>query len=219
MVSEIGYQLFPTYRRGSETRDDIDRRIQLVQSHMEGHTPYKGMIKNVGEPRMAQGPYVDRIALQLPRARFLDIGCALGENVQYALFRGAHVAKGVTTDPRELAWGQELYGPNSCELMDGTALTYDDHFFDIVHARSVIHTLGSREKAERMVQEASRVLAHGGVFIGQTHTTGTRPGKRLYIASEHEFQGILSDADFTCFETQIPHPTSEDPLLYFHAVR
>jgi SAM-dependent methyltransferase len=54
---------------------------------------------------------------------------------------------------------------------DATALPFDDGSFDAVVCFTMMHHIPSRELQNRMLAEACRVLAPGGVFAGSDSTT------------------------------------------------
>lgn len=90
-------------------------------------------------------------------ARVLDLGC--GEGATLLHLGQPAGATGLDLFPEKIAFAQ-AHLPN-CRFVTGSVydLPFEDRSFDHVLVRDVIHHL---ERPERLVEEAARVLEHGG---------------------------------------------------------
>jgi 2-polyprenyl-6-hydroxyphenyl methylase/3-demethylubiquinone-9 3-methyltransferase len=111
------------------------------------------------------------IAAEIDRAfggpcRVLDLGCGGGFLSNYLAERG-HAVTGVDTTAENLAVARANDATRSAvyELGDARALPYARASFDVVCAMDLLEHV---EEPERVIAEASRVLAPGGLFIFHT---------------------------------------------------
>jgi 2-polyprenyl-6-hydroxyphenyl methylase/3-demethylubiquinone-9 3-methyltransferase len=112
------------------------------------------------------------IADQIARAfggapcRVLDLGCGGGFVSNYLAARG-HRVTGIDTTPESLAIARtsDTTRTASYELADACALPYERHSFDVVCAMDLLEHV---EEPDRLIAEASRVLAPGGLFLFHT---------------------------------------------------
>jgi 2-polyprenyl-6-hydroxyphenyl methylase / 3-demethylubiquinone-9 3-methyltransferase len=112
------------------------------------------------------------IAEELGRAfggapcRVLDLGCGAGFLSNYLAARG-HQVTGIDTTPENLTVARANDGSRTAryELGDACALPYVDASFDVVCAMDLLEHV---EDPERVIAEASRVLAPGGLFVFHT---------------------------------------------------
>lgn len=112
------------------------------------------------------------IAAELERAfgrapcRVLDLGCGGGLLANYLAERG-HLVTGIDTTPENLAIARAADRSRSAiyEVGDARALPYARHSFDVVCAMDLLEHV---EDPARVIAEASRVLAPGGLFIFHT---------------------------------------------------
>jgi methionine biosynthesis protein MetW len=94
--------------------------------------------------------------------RVLDLGCRDGSLTQY--YAASNMVTGVDIDKQALALAHERLG--ICILghdLNGEKLPFDDASFDVVVAGELLEHLID---PARIVDEAYRLLATGGMFIG-----------------------------------------------------
>lgn len=98
--------------------------------------------------------------------RVLDLGCGAGFLSNYLAARGHRVC-GLDADTESLAVARayDQTGTADYQQGDACALPYPDASFDVVCAMDLIEHV---EHPGRLVAEASRVLAPGGVFFFHT---------------------------------------------------
>ncbi len=96
----------------------------------------------------------------------LDLGCGAGFLSNYLAARG-HRVRGLDADAESLAVARayDRSGNARYQRGDACALPYPDASFDVVCAMDLLEHV---EDPERLVAEAGRVLAPGGVFFFHT---------------------------------------------------
>lgn len=99
-------------------------------------------------------------------ARVLDLGCGAGFLSNYLASRG-HAVTGIDTTEENLAVARahDPTGRVDYHRADALALPFPDRSFDVVCAMDLIEHV---EQPARLVAEASRVLAPGGLFFFHT---------------------------------------------------
>src|SRR2546421_10835596 len=90
----------------------------------------------------------------------LDVACGTGVASARAAERGARVT-GVDFSPEMIAAARKRHPAIAFETADAEALTFADASFDAVLVNFGIHHV---ERPERVIAEARRVLAPGGIF-------------------------------------------------------
>lgn len=98
--------------------------------------------------------------------RVLDLGCGGGFLSNYLAARG-HRVTGIDTTVENLtvARANDRTRTVVYERADACALPYSDHGFDVVCAMDLLEHV---EEPERVIAEAGRVLAPGGLFVFHT---------------------------------------------------
>lgn len=99
-------------------------------------------------------------------AAVLDLGCGAGFLANYLAERG-HVVTGIDTLPENL-YVAKLYDRSRAvryRVGDACALPFEDGSFDVVCAMDLLEHV---EDADRLIAEASRVLAPGGMLFFHT---------------------------------------------------
>jgi 2-polyprenyl-6-hydroxyphenyl methylase/3-demethylubiquinone-9 3-methyltransferase len=98
--------------------------------------------------------------------RVLDLGCGAGFLSNYLAMRG-HDVTGIDTTPENLTVARANDASRSAhyELGDACALPYAAGSFDVVCAMDLLEHI---EDPARVIAEASRVLAPGGLFVFHT---------------------------------------------------
>jgi 2-polyprenyl-6-hydroxyphenyl methylase/3-demethylubiquinone-9 3-methyltransferase len=98
--------------------------------------------------------------------RVLDLGCGAGFLANHLAAKG-HTVTGVDTTPENLvvARAHDATGTATYELGDACTLPYPDASFDVVCAMDLIEHVPD---PARLVAEAGRVLAPGGLFFFHT---------------------------------------------------
>ena len=107
-----------------------------------------------------------RAAAQPPR-RLLDIGCGDGRFLADAAAKLDSV--GVDVSSRALGYACRLVPSARFISCGGEALSFPDHTFDVVTLLDVIEHIPDKDEA-RVIEEAHRVLRHGGHFVISTNT-------------------------------------------------
>lgn len=112
-----------------------------------------------------RNPWIADAIGAAPR-RVLDLGCGAGFLSNYLAARGHRVC-GLDADAESLAVARAYDETGTVEYTrgDACALPYPDASFDVVCAMDLIEHV---EDPARLVAEASRVLAPGGVFFFHT---------------------------------------------------
>lgn len=113
-----------------------------------------------------------------PHHRLLDLGCGIG-NYRAELGGDYH---GIDINPDYIATVRRKHS-GTFDLMDCTALTYPDRYFDQVVSIAVTHHLDDRQ-LQAMLQGALRVCRHDGtvhVVDAILPQTGNRTFKRLWF--------------------------------------
>jgi 2-polyprenyl-6-hydroxyphenyl methylase / 3-demethylubiquinone-9 3-methyltransferase len=112
-----------------------------------------------------RNPWIADVIGPYPRA-VLDLGCGAGFLSNYLAARG-HRVRGLDADAESLEVARAYDRTASAEYVRGNAcsLPYDDASFDVVCAMDLLEHV---EDPARLVAEAARVLAPGGVFFFHT---------------------------------------------------
>ncbi len=107
------------------------------------------------------------------RRRVLDVGCGDGRNLHYLLRRGYDChgldRSGASVERlRAVARGLEPpVSPDHFVVGEADALPWEDARFDVVISSAVLHFADDTAHFGRMVTEAWRVLAPGGLFFAR----------------------------------------------------
>lgn len=112
-----------------------------------------------------RNPWIADVIGPSPRA-VLDLGCGAGFLSNYLAARG-HRVRGLDADAESLEVARAYDRTGSAEYARGDACTlpYADASFDVVCAMDLLEHV---EDPARLVAEAARVLAPGGVFFFHT---------------------------------------------------
>jgi len=106
-------------------------------------------------------PLADRIRSEERRKpRVLDLGCGTGELARVFLKRGYSYA-GIDIEAERVAYAARTYPQGRFQVMDATALSYPDGYFDQILVTGVLHHL-SDEDVRNIVKEMKRVLRPEG---------------------------------------------------------
>lgn len=109
----------------------------------------------------------DWIASQVaPHQNILDIGCGAGFLANFLAQKG-HAVTGIDLSETSLKIARLHDQTNSVEYIQASAyhLPFEKKKFDVVCATDVLEHL---EHPEKLIEEASRVLRHGGLFFFHT---------------------------------------------------
>ncbi len=98
-----------------------------------------------------------------PEQRVLDLGCGGGFLANYLAARG-HRVVGIDTTPENLVVARR-HGTAEYQVADACALPFPDASFDVVCAMDLLEHV---EDPAKLIGEASRVLAPGGLFVFHT---------------------------------------------------
>lgn len=101
-----------------------------------------------------------------PRAKVLDCACGTGYGTPWLAGREGW-AVGVDLSPEAVDFARERYGSQRVEFRTGSAesLEFSDASFD---AYCCFETLEHVPRPDRLLQEATRVLKAGGLFLAST---------------------------------------------------
>ena len=180
----------------SRIRDYWNERIHdlEVARHPVGT---KGFFDDLEEYRFDKLRYLPKVVDFSGYAgkRLLEIGCGVGTDlVRFA--QGGAVVTGVDLSATAVELARKNFALHGVDgdlrVMDGEALAFPDDTFDVVYAHGVIQYTAD---AQRMVDEARRVLKPGGVFIGMVYN---RKGwlkvmsKFFRVELEHEDAPVLN---------------------------
>lgn len=120
------------------------------------------------EARLRNPWVIERIAKRFAnrRPRILDVGCGAGF-LANALAKKGYDVTGVDVSPRSLHVAAEHDHTASVRyrVADACALPYTDRSFDVVCAMDFLEHV---EEPSKVIAEASRVLAPGGLFFFHT---------------------------------------------------
>jgi SAM-dependent methyltransferase len=103
--------------------------------------------------------YADSLCVSRPGVRILDVGCGVGQVVQYLARRG-YAACGVDVSEPNIARAQKLCG--SCQIYDGKHLPFPDGYFAAAGAFNVLEHV---EEPENFIKELVRVVETTGRTI------------------------------------------------------
>jgi len=156
----------------------------------------RGFFEDLEEYRFDKLRYLPKLVdfLGYSGKRLLEIGCGVGTDlVRFA--RGGVRVTGVDLSATaiDLAKKNFVFHGLSADLhvMNGEELEFLDHSFDVVYAHGVLQYTAD---AQRMADEAYRILKPGGAFIGMVYN---RKGwlnvmsKFFKVELEHEDAPVL----------------------------
>ena len=125
----------------------------------------------------------------------LEVGCGVGTDLVRFARAGARVSGiDIAEVSIELAKKNIAYHGGTADLrvMDGEALDFSDHSFDVVYAHGVIQYTAD---AERMIGEIHRVLKPGGeaiMMVYNRHSWLNLLSKLMKVDLEHEDAPVLN---------------------------
>jgi len=156
----------------------------------------QGFFKDLDEYRFDKLRYLPNVVdfSGYKGKQILEIGCGIGLDLARfagggALVSGVDLSQTAVDLAEKHFKFQKLKG--DLTVMNGEALTYTDASFDVVYAHGVLQYTSD---AQKMVDEAFRVLKPGGVFIGMVYN---RKGwlnvmsKFFKVGLEHEDAPVL----------------------------
>ena len=118
-----------------------------------------------------------------PGMRVLDAGCGAGRNLVY-LLRSGYDVRAVDADPIAVAAVRELAAPKAPALPASNfraepveAMPFADGCADLVISSAVLHFARDDDHFARMLREAWRVLAAGGLFFCRLASTIGMPDR------------------------------------------
>ena len=140
-------------RLGERWYDADDDPVALLRAEARLRNPWVAKVMRERRPG-------------LTRARVLDIGCGAGF-LTNALARDGHEVTGLDASPASLAVGGAHDETRSVRYVEGDALAlpFADGSFDVVCAMDFLEHV---EDPARVVAEAARVVAPGGLFFFHT---------------------------------------------------
>jgi cyclopropane fatty-acyl-phospholipid synthase-like methyltransferase len=115
----------------------------------------------------------------------LDAGCGCGYGAVFLAENGAKRVTGIDVSPDAIAYAQKNFARANLEfeVMDGTTITFNSGFFDVVVSLEVIEHIC---KYENYISEVSRVLKPNGLLIISTPNKHiSSPGSEKPRASFH----------------------------------
>jgi 2-polyprenyl-6-hydroxyphenyl methylase/3-demethylubiquinone-9 3-methyltransferase len=138
---------------GERWYDAEDDPVALLRAEARLRNPWVAQVMRERRPEMT-------------RARVLDIGCGAGF-LTNALARDGHEVTGLDASPASLAVASAHDETLSVRYVGGDALSlpFADDSFDVVCAMDFLEHV---EDPARVVAEAARVLAPGGLFFFHT---------------------------------------------------
>jgi SAM-dependent methyltransferase len=90
----------------------------------------------------------------------LDLGCGTGELAPIFLRRGYSYV-GIDIEPDRVTYARKTHPQGKFHVMDASALSYPDGYFDQILVTGVLHHLSDQEVRD-IVREMKRVLRPGG---------------------------------------------------------
>jgi SAM-dependent methyltransferase len=96
--------------------------------------------------------------------KVLDLGCGNGRYFNYFGQKMA-VYFGVDVSENLIKIAKEIYPGANFQVADALNLPFFDNFFDKIAAIAVLHHMPSEETRIRFLEEARRVLKHGGILF------------------------------------------------------
>lgn len=126
--------------------------------------------------------------------KFLEIGCGAG--IDLARFaKGGAAVTGIDLSTTAIELAKKNFHLRGLEgdlrVMNGEALTFQDRSFDVVYAHGVIQYTAD---AQRMINEAYRVLKPDGLFVGMVYNRRgwlNLMSKFFHVGLEHEDAPVL----------------------------
>lgn len=108
--------------------------------------------------------FLERAGMLTRDQRILEIGCGSGGMLNHLIDQGYRV-EGVDIDEAMLARALETHGPLPIRKVEGTALPYDDHAFDVVLSFDVFEHI---DDTDAHLAEVARVLKPRGCYLLQS---------------------------------------------------
>lgn len=103
--------------------------------------------------------YADSLCVSQPGARILDVGCGVGQVVEY-LDKQGYEAYGVEVSEPNVARAQKI--SSRCRMYDGKHLPFSDGYFAGAGAFNVLEHV---EEPENFIKEILRVVEPGGRIV------------------------------------------------------
>ena len=103
--------------------------------------------------------YADSLCVSQTGARILDVGCGVGQVVEYLDKRG-YEAYGVDVSEPNVAHAQKI--SSRCQMYDGKRLPFPDGHFAAAGAFNVVEHV---EQPENFIKEIVRVVERGGRIV------------------------------------------------------
>lgn len=133
----------------------------------ETERQYDRIALDFSETRAGLWADFDRIKmLTSPGSTVLDVGCGNGR--LYELFQGAEVRyTGVDASARMVEIARGRWRDSGAQFLKASALNlpFPDHSFNVVVLAAVLHHIPGKDLQARVMSEAARVLAPGGVVF------------------------------------------------------
>lgn len=178
--------------------------LEIVQ-HSIGS---EGFFRDLEEYRFDKLRYLSRIIdfSQYKAKKVLEIGCGAGIDLIKFAQAGAGVT-GIDLSKTAIDLAEKNFKyrhlPGTFKVMNGEAMDFKDHSFDVVYVHGVIQYTAD---GQRMVDEAYRVLKPGGEFIGMVYN---RKGwlnwmsKIFRVKLEHEDAPVLKKYSISEFRRML----------------
>jgi SAM-dependent methyltransferase len=155
--------------------------IQQIQSYWNDHihdleivdhpVGTKGFFEDLDNYRFEKLHYLPKVVdfKAYRNKNLLEIGCGVGTDLVRFALKGANVT-GVDLSQTAIDLAIKNFKCNEVggdlQVMNGESLPFNDDTFDVVYAHGVIQYTAD---AQKLIDEAYRVLKKGGEFIGMVY--------------------------------------------------
>ena len=155
-------------------RNASSRLAEIEQGDRAGEKPTSGLVNDAPYDCEVLSRYM--VASQAVHGKVLEIGCGLGFGAYFMVKLNPNIQVcGMDNDPEAIGIARELWGDEprlSFELVDAEHSAFQNGSFDSIVCFEVIeHVTNPRE----LMEEACRLLAPGGPFVGSTPNSSLYP--------------------------------------------
>ena len=130
-------------------------------------------LDDLGKPKICYHPAIESGFVKKGKSkRFIDAGCATGEDARWLLKHGYGKVVAMDKDQGAIDLGFAFYGDKDSNhpfmVADVTQIKPTKLRYDYIHSGSLFHNMGSIEEVNAFVKASRGALKDKGGFFGQT---------------------------------------------------